>query len=119
MANFNAAAVRFGLPGLLMIAPELTAEPASYDDAWPAGWYPMGYTDEGSAINYEISTDNVEVAEELDVLRRVTTGRDASIEFALAEITLRNLNAAFNGGVVLVKELTGNSNLLRSAKRSE
>lgn len=101
MADFNAAAVRFGKPGKLFIAPLGTAEPATLTDPWPAGWVPLGYTDEGSAFNYEISTDNVEVAEELDVLARVTTGRDASVEFALAEITYRNLNIAFNGGVVL------------------
>lgn len=101
MADFNPAAVRFGKPGKLYIAPLGTAEPASYDDAWPAGWVPLGYTDEGSAFNYEISTDNVEVAEELDVLARVTTGRDASVEFALAELTYKNLTVAFNGGIVV------------------
>lgn len=101
MADFNAAAVRFGKPGKLRIAPLGTAEPTTPTAAWPAGWVPLGYTDEGSAFNYEVSTDNVEVAEELDVLARVTTGRDASVEFALAEITYRNLTIAFNGGIVL------------------
>jgi hypothetical protein len=88
------------MPGKLYIAPLGTAEPATETAVWPAGWVPLGYTDEGSAFNYEISTDNVEVAEELDILARVTTGRDASIEFALAEITYRNLTIAFNGGIV-------------------
>lgn len=101
MADFNAAAVRFGKPGKLYIAPIGTPEPTLVSDVWPAGWVPLGYTDEGSAFNYEISTDNVEVAEELDVLARVTTGRDASVEFALAEITYRNLTLAFNGGIVV------------------
>lgn len=100
MADFNAAAVRFGKPGKLYIAPIGTTEPTTAVAAWPAGWVPLGYTDEGSAFNYEISTDNVEVAEELDVLARVTTGRDASVEFALAEITYRNLTIAFNGGII-------------------
>lgn len=101
MADFNAAAVRFGKPGKLYIAPIVGVdEPATVTEAWPAGWVPLGYTDEGSAFNYEISTDNVEVAEELDVLARVTTGRDASVEFALAEITYKNLMIAFNGGIV-------------------
>ncbi|MET1006566.1 MAG: hypothetical protein ABWX96_13530 [Propionibacteriaceae bacterium] len=99
--DFNAAAVRFGKPGKLWIANVDAAEPDSYDDAWPAGWVPLGYTDEGSAFNYEISTDNVEVAEELDVLARVTTGRDASVEFALAELTKKNLSIAFNGGIIV------------------
>lgn len=101
MADFNAAAVRFGKPGKLYIAPLGTTEPTTAVAAWGAGWVPLGYTDEGSAFNYEVSTDNVEVAEELDVLARVTTGRDASVEFALAEITKRNLTIAFNGGIVL------------------
>lgn len=101
MADFNAAAVRFGKPGKLYIAPLGTVEPTTAVAAWGAGWVPMGYTDEGSAFNYEVSTDNVEVAEELDILARVTTGRDASVEFALAEITKRNLTIAFNGGIVL------------------
>lgn len=106
MADFNAAAVRFGKPGKLYIAPlkdglgAATAEPLAHNDAWPAGWVPLGYTDEGSVFNYELSVDNVEVAEELDPLARVTTGRDASIEFALAEITLKNLTIAFNGGII-------------------
>ena len=100
MVDFHAAAVRFGKPGILRLAPVGTEEPDTYDDAWPTGWVTLGYTDEGSAFNYEISTDNVEVAEELDVLARVTTGRDASVEVALAEITKRNLVIAFNGGIV-------------------
>jgi hypothetical protein len=102
VADFNAAAVRFGKPGKLYMGLTLLAvEPTAVNTAWSADWIPMGYTSEGSAFNYSISTDNVDVAEELDVLARVTTGRDASVEFALAEITKRNLNIAFNGGVVL------------------
>lgn len=101
MADFNSAAVRFGKPGKLRIATVGATEPTSATAAWGADWYPMGYTDEGSTFNYSITTDNVEVAEELDVLARVTTGRDASVEFALAELTKRNLFIAFNGGIVL------------------
>lgn len=106
MADFHAAAVRFGKPGKLYIAPlesapgVPTTEPGATDDAWPTGWVPLGYTDEGSVFNYELSVDNVEVAEELDPIARVTTGRDASVEFALAELTYRNLTIAFNGGIV-------------------
>lgn len=105
VADFHAAAVRFGKPGKLYIANMTqagtpTAEPAAMNDAWPDGWVCLGYTDEGSVFNYELSTDNVEVAEELDPIARVTTGRDASVEFALAEMTYRNLTLAFNGGVI-------------------
>jgi hypothetical protein len=97
---FYGDAVRFGMPGVLRVAPLETDEPAKVNDPWPDGWIPLGYTDEGSVINYELSSDNVEVAEELDVFARVTTGRDASVEFALAEMTYLNLNIAFNGGIL-------------------
>lgn len=105
--DFYGKAVRFGLPGLLRVAPLGTAEPVAVDDAWPSGWIALGYTDEGSVINYELSTDNVEVAEELDVFARVTTGRDASVEFALAEMTYFNLNIAFNGGILPALDQAG------------
>lgn len=98
--DFWASGVRFGKPGLLRVAPIGTAEPTTEVAPWPDGWVALGYTDEGSVVNYEISTDNVEVAEELDVFARVTTGRDASVEMALAEITYFNLSIAFNGGVL-------------------
>lgn len=101
MANFNPAAVRFGRPGVLYVATVGTSEPDDVHSAPGTGWYPMGYTDTGSQFSYSITIENVEVAEELDVFARVTTGRDASVEFALAEITKRNLHMVFNGGIVL------------------
>lgn len=101
MADFNTAAVRFGKPGKLYAAPLETAEPADEVSAWPLGWVPLGYTSEGSTMNYEITTEDVEVAEELDILARVTTGRDAGVEVALAEITKKNLSIAFNGGLIV------------------
>lgn len=101
MADFNAAAVRFGKPGKLRAAPLGTTEPTDETSAYAAGWVPLGYTAEGSTFNYEISTEDVDVAEELDILARVTTGRDAGVEFALAELTNKNLSIAFNGGLVV------------------
>jgi hypothetical protein len=99
--DFHAAAVRFGRPGLLRVAAIGAPEPTTVTGPWdPDFWYPLGYTAEGSTFNYNISMDNVEVAEELDVFARVATGRDASVEVALAEMTKKNLILAFNGGVV-------------------
>lgn len=100
MVDFHSAAVRFGKPGKLWIAPLGTAEPTVATAIWPAGWVALGYTDTGSAFNYNITTENVEVAEELDPIARVTTGRDASVDVALAELTYRNLTLAFNGGII-------------------
>lgn len=100
MVNFHAAAVRFGKPGLLYIAPLGSAEPTTVSSAWGAGWVPLGYTDAGSTFSYTTTVDKVEVAEELDPIAYSTTGREASIDVSLAEITLKNLNVAFNGGLV-------------------
>lgn len=97
--NFKAAAVRFGKVGLLYAAPLGTTEPADAVSAWPTGWGTLGYTDTGSAFHYTLSKANVEVAEELDIFARVTTGRDASVDVSLAEITYRNLTLALNGGL--------------------
>lgn len=107
--DFHAAAVRFGQVGVLRFAALGSPEPADVDDLWdPAYWYTAGYTDTGSAFNYSIKQDVVDVAEELDVFARVTTGRDASVEVALAEVTYRNLQVAFNGGI-LEDEFSGTS----------
>lgn len=64
----------------------------------------LGYTAEGSVFNSELSTENVEVAEELEALAVATTGRVSSVEMALAEITNRNLNIAFNGGSIITPD---------------
>lgn len=101
MTDYNAATVRFGKPGKLYVAPLGTTEPTTCIAAWGVGWVPLGYTSEGSTWNYEVTTEDVEVAEELDVFARVTTGRDASVEMALAEITKKNMVIAMNGGIVV------------------
>jgi hypothetical protein len=99
--DFYGAAVRFGKPGKLWAAPlGTTPEPPDEKTPWGAGWICLGYTSEGSTISYEITLDNVDVAEELDVFARVTTARNATVEVALAEMTKRNLNVVFNGGVI-------------------
>lgn len=100
IADFHSAAVRFGKPGKLYIAPLGTAEPTTVSDAWPTGWVALGYTETGSTFNYNIETASVSVAEVLDVFAYTTTGRTASVVTALAEVTKRNLNLVFNNGVI-------------------
>lgn len=101
MADFHSAALRFGKPGRLMVAPLGTSEPTTSTAIWPTGWVALGYTNEGSTFEYNIDTANVEVAEELDIIARVTTGRNAHLTAALAEVTYRNLTIAFNGGIIV------------------
>ncbi|HWI05052.1 MAG TPA: hypothetical protein VNT52_14670, partial [Acidimicrobiales bacterium] len=97
MASPDTANVTTG-PGTLYYAPLGTTEPASRVAAWPAGWVAVGYTAEGHSFSSSLSIDDVEVAELLDPVRRVTTKRDTKVAFAMAEITLAHLKLLMNGG---------------------
>lgn len=97
--NGDAGALSLG-PGKLSWAPLGTTLPADLADALAAAFEPIGYTEEGSTFNYSITTEPVDVAEELDRVLTKTTGREGSVEFAMAENTVRNLTLAFNGGTV-------------------
>jgi hypothetical protein len=98
--DFNKAQVRFGQPGKLYVAPLGTAEPSGFSSAWGAGWLPVGYTPNGSTFNYEIQVSPAYVEEELDPIGYGPTARIASVVFALAQTTLRNLTLWMNGGVM-------------------
>jgi hypothetical protein len=102
MARGNAAALGLG-PGYLYAAPLGTTEPTDLTTPWAtvsASWVALGYTEDGSELSYNPSTSPVDVAEELDHIQVVTTGRDASVQFAMSQITASNLKLAFNGGVL-------------------
>lgn len=90
-------AVEIG-PGTLWVAPLLTPEPATADDTLDGDWREVGYTEDGSTFEYEISSEAINVAEEFDPILWATTGRRASITFQMAEITRENLALAMNAG---------------------
>lgn len=94
-------------PGQLYIAPLGSAVPASLDDAWAIAWTPLGYTNDGSAQAYAPSYDDVTVAEELEPIDSVATGRTISVSFTLAEPTAKNLKAAMNGGTITFTPAAG------------
>lgn len=85
-------------PGLLYVAPIGTAEPTSASAALATAWREIGYTEEGTSVTFEIESEKVFVAEELDPVRVVTTGRATAVAFQMAEITRRNLALALNVG---------------------
>ncbi len=102
MARGNASALGLG-PGYLYVAPIGTTEPTDLVTPWAtvsASWAPVGYTEDGSDLSYNPATSPVDVAEELDHIQVVTTGRDSTIAFAMSQITATNLKLAFNGGVL-------------------
>lgn len=102
MARGTPAALALG-PGYLYAAALGTTEPTDLATPWAsvsASWTGLGYTDDGSSFGYSPDTDQVEVAEELDPIAIVTTGRSASVSFALAEITASHLRTAMNGGTL-------------------
>lgn len=60
--------------------------------------YFTGNTEEGSTFTYELSSEDVFVAEEFDPIRVATTSRTATLAFEMAEVTRRNLALALNVG---------------------
>jgi hypothetical protein len=95
-------------PGTLYGAALGTTEPAATlpFPVWPTGWFQFGYTEDGSSFSYEVTTEPVEVAEELERVFTVTTGRNQSVSLQLAEPTQHNLKAALNGGVSAITDPT-------------
>lgn len=96
-------------PGYLLWAPLGTAEPTHtvtgsiFSDDWTSvsGWVMLGATEEGHNFDWTTDTEPVEVAEILDPIRYVSTGRTGSLSFALASIIMSNVKLALNGGTVV------------------
>jgi hypothetical protein len=91
--------IRIG-PGLLKIAIVGSTEPATLAATWAVAWTDLGYTEEGTVFNISPEFEDVEVAEEIDPIDILPTGRTMSVEFALAELTALNMQYALNGGTV-------------------
>lgn len=96
-AGGNADHVELG-PGRLWVAPLGTTEPTSASAALPSAWVAIGYTEDGSAYAADITSEPVEVAEELDPIKYENTRRLNRLTFQMAETTARNLVLALGGG---------------------
>jgi hypothetical protein len=101
----NPQAVQLGT-GTLFVADLAAPEPASATAALDAAYREVGYTEEGSSFKYSVTSEAVNVAEELDPIRIVTTGRASSVAFAMAEATRRNLALALNAGAAAANDGT-------------
>jgi hypothetical protein len=94
-------------PGYLFWAPLLSTEPtnaalaSTYDlDVWPVAWIPLGATEDGSELSYEINIEAISVAEFFDPIRYSTTERSGSIGFNLASFHLNQIKRVMNGGTI-------------------
>lgn len=105
--DFHAAAVRFGKPGKLYIAPLGTTEPTTVTAAWPSGWEALGFTDEGSTFNYNQTREKVYVAERRTAIGSAPGDVEAGVEFSLVEATFRNLKLILNRGFEAEADDTG------------
>lgn len=82
--------------------PTHTVAGSVFTDVWPGAWELFGATDEGSEWSYGVDTDVIEVAEQLDPVAVVPTGRTISMNFALAQVNMTNLKRLTNGGTITV-----------------
>ena len=108
---FNAEAVLFGRDFKAYRAPWddaniLPANTVLYGTDWaqPATmtetWVEVGYTDGGLNFNIEIPRGEIRVDQSLDPIARPATGRNMTLECALAEFTVANIASAAGQGTV-------------------
>jgi hypothetical protein len=101
------ANVTSGASSGTVIVPGGIAASSAFTDAMPAAWVPVGVTAEGSEFSYQLDTDQIVVAEYLDPLRIVSTGRSAAVAFDAAQDTLATWKMSLNGGTVSTVAGTG------------
>ncbi len=99
-AGGTTANVQLG-PGRIYIAPIGTAEPTNASTALPSAWQALGYTEDGTTFTVEITSEPIEVAEELDPILYVNTRRTNALKIQAAEFTRRNLALALASGLVV------------------
>jgi hypothetical protein len=85
-------------PGRLYMAPIGTTEPVSASAALPSAWIAIGYTEQGHEYVSDITSEPIEVAEELDPIRYENTRRISRVTFSMAEATKRRLALALGSG---------------------
>jgi hypothetical protein len=98
MGVFDTANIKIG-PGTLYAAPLGTQEPVSVTGAWPTGWEPLGFTDQGSSFAFGPAVSPVEVEELFWPVYQAITSYSGKMSFVLAETTRQNLAFALNAGI--------------------
>jgi hypothetical protein len=86
--------------GTLYIAVDGTAQPLDPTVAPAAAYVEVGYSEEGWSFNADIETEDIEVAEEIDPIDIMATGREAHLVGQAAQASLENLKTALGGGTI-------------------
>lgn len=102
-AGGNPANVDLG-PGRLYYAPLGTAEPTTCSAALPSAWIAVGYTEDGTEVATEITSEAIEVAEELDPIAFEQTRRMTKLSLQIAEMTKKRLALALGAGAAVVDD---------------
>lgn len=85
-------------PGRLYYAPLGTAEPTSCSAALPSAWQAVGYTEDGTTFESDITSEAVEVAEEVDPIAFEQTKRTTKLSLVMVETTKKRLALALGAG---------------------
>lgn len=108
-------------PGFLFTAdlastlPTMAAAGSSYDaDAWPVAWKAVGATEDGSQFNYEMTVEQITVAELFNAVAYSPTGVTVSLAFTMVDYTLNNLARAMNAPASNLSTVSGAAATLSS-----
>jgi hypothetical protein len=93
-------------PGRLYYAPLGTTEPVSASAALPSAWKVIGYTEAGTTVTMDVTSEAIEVAEEFDPIRYVMTRRETTLAVELAEATVGRLALALGAGAAVANDGT-------------
>lgn len=85
-------------PGRLYVAPLGTTEPVSASATLDAAFWAVGYTQDGTTVSTEITSEAIEVAEELDPIAYEQTKRTTKLSVQMAEMTKKRLALALGSG---------------------
>lgn len=114
-------------PGFVFLAPLGTALPAAgvggtvvaskFSDAWTAGWWNMGGTEDGSEFSFSTSVEPIRVAEIFNPVQYAVTEQATSMAFSAADWTGHNLRRAMNVGTANLSTISGATTTLLSRLR--
>lgn len=87
-------------PGTLYVGDEGTAMPADPTAAPDAAFEDIGYSEEGWSFNVDRTTEDIEVAEEIDPIDLLQTAREVHLVGTAVQSSLVNLQTALGGGTI-------------------